>query len=97
MVTLAFGPEGLKRLGLPDEGLETFPYAFLDGIRTEARARILGDTGANAAEHWRWGQHQPHAALLVYGYTADEVATLEAELARISRPRMAPGLRTACR
>ncbi len=84
VLTLAFGPEGLKRLGLPDEGLETFPYAFLDGITTQARARILGDTGPSAAEHWRWGRQQPHAALLIHGYTADEVAALEATLTDIA-------------
>lgn len=81
VVTLALGAAGMKRLGLPDEGLETFPYAFRSGIRNDARARILGDTGANAAEHWRWGQTAPHAALLVYGNTAQAMAALEAELA----------------
>jgi hypothetical protein len=52
VATLALGPEGLKRLGLPDEGLQTFPYAFLTGLNNEARARVLGDT---ATTRWRIG------------------------------------------
>lgn len=84
VVTLALGAEGLRRLGLPEEGLATFPYAFLAGQATEARARILGDRGPNAAEYWRWGKDAPHAALLVYGRTAGDVRTLEAKLDAIA-------------
>ena len=56
VVTLALGARGLKRLGLPEQGLATFPFAFLDGMTTPARARILGDFEKNAAENWIWGR-----------------------------------------
>lgn len=69
VLTLALGARGLKRLGLPEEGLATFPFAFLDGMTTPSRARILGDIGKNAAENWTWGHTQPDIALLVYGTT----------------------------
>jgi hypothetical protein len=32
IVTIALGPGGLSRLGLPKQGLETFPFAFLEGM-----------------------------------------------------------------
>jgi deferrochelatase/peroxidase EfeB len=81
IVTLALGSEGLRRLGLPEEGLQTFPYAFLTGLTNEARARILGDTGDNAVDNWRWGKTAPHVAILVYGETAADVEALEGQLA----------------
>jgi deferrochelatase/peroxidase EfeB len=67
VVTLALGARGLQRLGLPEQGLATFPFAFLDGMTTPARARILGDVDKNSSEHWAWGRTQPDVALLVYG------------------------------
>ena len=71
VVTLALGARGLKRLGLPEQGLATFPFAFLDGMTTPARARILGDVDRNSSEHWAWGRTQPDVALLVYGDEPD--------------------------
>jgi hypothetical protein len=67
VVTLALAARGLQRLGLPEQGLATFPFAFLDGMTTPARARILGDFDRNASENWAWGRSQPDVALLVYG------------------------------
>jgi deferrochelatase/peroxidase EfeB len=84
VVTLALGPDGLRRLGLPEEGLRTFPYAFLSGQTNDARARILGDTGNNSAENWRWGKTPPHAALLVYGRWLEDVSALETILTTIA-------------
>jgi deferrochelatase/peroxidase EfeB len=75
-LTLALGARGLKRLGLPEEGVATFPFAFVDGMTTPARARILGDTGKNAVENWTWGRSQPDVALLVYGTSKEGIAAL---------------------
>jgi len=52
-VTLAFTWTGLRALGVPEESLATFPDAFREGM--VSRAAILGDTGANAPEHWSGG------------------------------------------
>ena len=57
-------------MGLPPQGLATFPFAFLEGMTVPARARILGDVDKNNAEHWAWGRTQPDVALLVYGEIA---------------------------
>ena len=52
-ITLAFTWSGLQAFGVPDESLASFPDAFREGMA--ARADILGDTGANAPEHWVGG------------------------------------------
>ena len=88
VVTLALGARGLQRLGLPEQGLATFPFAFLDGMTTPARARILGDVDRNSSEHWAWGRTQPDVALLVYGDEqtfADDLAQRVTEAATASR------------
>ncbi|MBV8687529.1 MAG: hypothetical protein JOZ90_13475 [Alphaproteobacteria bacterium] len=78
VATVAVGPRALERLGLPDECTSGFPAAFLEGMSTEARGRILGDTGANAADHWEWGREPYDLALLLYGYDEQAVGALEA-------------------
>jgi deferrochelatase/peroxidase EfeB len=67
ILTVAFGARALPKLGLPDECVSGFPAAFLEGMTSPGRPRILGDTGDNAPENWKWGRGQPDLALLVYG------------------------------
>jgi deferrochelatase/peroxidase EfeB len=81
IVTLALGAGGLKRLGLPEEGLSTFPFAFLEGMTPDYRARILGDE-LGAYKQWEWDDTRYDAVLLVYGETAHAVSTLVADLQR---------------
>ncbi|AFM16049.1 putative iron-dependent peroxidase [Mycolicibacterium chubuense NBB4] len=52
-ITLAFTWTGLRALGVPADALASFPDEFSEGMA--ARADILGDTGANAPEHWVGG------------------------------------------
>lgn len=80
VLTVAFGGRALERLGLPNECLSGFPPAFLEGMGTDGRARILGDTGEDAPEKWRWGRQASDVALLVYGVTEADVAKLEGEV-----------------
>ena len=49
-VTIAFTWNGLRALGVDEGALATFPQEFRDGM--VARARMLGDTGANDPVHW---------------------------------------------
>ncbi|MEG3089788.1 Dyp-type peroxidase [Sphingomonas sp. PB4P5] len=74
VVTLALAATGLRELGLPEAALETFPAAFLLGMRGEGRARILGDDPGCA--DWWWDQSEVSAALLIYGDTDAAVAAL---------------------
>lgn len=52
---IAIAAGGLAKLGLPPETLASFPLEIREGMTTEFRQRILGDTDANAPEGWRWG------------------------------------------
>ena len=81
---LGLSAEGLAALGLPGEGLASFPAAFLDGMDTAARARILGDTGSNAREYW-WWTDRADAAVLVYGDTPKALAALRRKLDRLAK------------
>jgi len=72
-VNIGITANGLRAIGLPEEVLRTFPVEFQDGIASEERSRILGDTGASAPETWEIGgsRTEPvHAMLMLFA--ADE-------------------------
>src|SRR5688572_25171769 len=49
-VSLAFTFNGLKKLGISEADLATFPEPFKQGMA--ARAAMLGDTGINHPDNW---------------------------------------------
>ena len=63
-VNIGFTYEGLKALGLSQPSLDSFPEAFRVGMR--GRARVVGDVGPHAPEHWEGGLGGPdiHAMAL---------------------------------
>src|SRR4051812_21394754 len=80
-LNVAFTAGGLRKLGLADSALAMFANEFLDGMADPGRARILGDSGANAPEHWRWGGPTTPAVdvlLLLYARDASGLAALYA-------------------
>uniref|UniRef100_UPI0035CCA219 Dyp-type peroxidase n=1 Tax=uncultured Sphingomonas sp. TaxID=158754 RepID=UPI0035CCA219 len=81
IVQLGLSAPGLAALGLPDEGLASFPPAFLDGMA--ARARILGDSEASDPAYWWWSE-PADAALIIYGESALAVDTLHKRLAALA-------------
>ena len=94
VLTVALGAEALAKLGLPRDCISGFPAGFLDGMGSEARARVLGDIGDNRPETWEWGRAAPDLALLVYGKTAAAVEDLVARVADAAREAgMAPAHR----
>ena len=64
-VNIAFTYEGLKAIGLSRRSLDSFPEAFRAGMR--GRARVVGDVGPHAPEHWEGGLGGPdiHAMALL--------------------------------
>ena len=64
-VNIGFTYEGLKAIGLSRSSLESFPEAFRVGMR--GRARVVGDVGPHAPEHWEGGLGGPdiHAMALL--------------------------------
>src|SRR5215472_17358922 len=85
VLTLALSWRGLTKLGLPEYAGPTFPFAFVEGMTTPYRSRILGDLGDNSPEHWRWGQTPPDAAILIYGRTPESIDDLRERFLEICR------------
>jgi hypothetical protein len=54
-VILALAPEALRKLRLDADALNMFPFAFLDGMASASRSRILGDDAGSASPKWMWG------------------------------------------
>lgn len=74
VVQVALTASGLAALGLPAAVVAAFPEPFLGGVAGDAnRSRRLGDTGANAPEHWAWGAagSDPHLLLMLYAEPED--------------------------
>jgi deferrochelatase/peroxidase EfeB len=78
VLTVALGAGALPKLGLPDACVSGFPAAYLEGMSTEARARILGDLGEDGPDHWQWADSRYDLALLAYGVTESATRRLEA-------------------
>ncbi len=77
VITLALGPDALRKAGLPRDALETFPIAYLDGMTGPGRSRILGDAPADPENPWWWRADRPYdAAVLVYGKTGRDMQRL---------------------
>lgn len=72
-ITLAFTFTGLRALGVDERSLATFPPEFREGMA--ARADILGDTGANAPQHWLGGLAGDDLHAIAILFARDEAET----------------------
>lgn len=94
-MTVAFGPGGLRQLGLEegveDDPLETFPIAFRHGMGNPERKRILDDRG-DAADEWEWGSLKKPVDLVIVCY-AEEPGKLQTEIAAVKRKTNAAGMK----
>src|SRR6516165_7567642 len=82
-VTIAFTWNGLRALGVDEAALATFPQEFRDGM--VARAKMLGDTGANAPVHWVDKTASPdlHAIAILFARDASERARCAVDHAKL--------------
>jgi Dyp-type peroxidase family len=83
-VNIGFTYEGLKTLGLSQPSLDSFPEAFRAGMR--ARAKVVGDTGPHAPEHWEGGLGGPDIHAMAWVRTDSDEGRDEAT--RIIRAEM---------
>ena len=77
-LNVALAYPGLVKLGL--DAPAAFPIAFVDGMATERRANILGDTGTSAPASWEWGTGPAtvDVLLMLFTHARDALAqTLE--------------------
>lgn len=90
-VQLALSAAGLRALGHDAALVQSFAPEFAIGLTEDpSRARRLGDTGANAPEHWDWGggAREPHVLLMLF--TAPE--RIDALAQRLRDEAVAAGL-----
>jgi deferrochelatase/peroxidase EfeB len=80
-IQIAFSAAGLRRFGLSEQALRTFPIAFVDGMAGPHRSRILGDVGADGPENW-WWREAGDVAILIYGQDDRTVARLQSRLTK---------------
>ena len=52
---IAFTVDGLSKLGLSKEDIESFEPAFVDRMSANNKAEMLGDKGNSHPEMWTWG------------------------------------------
>src|SRR5215472_4308536 len=78
---LAFTMSGVKTLGLKEDALATFSFPFQEGMATEHRSRILGDSDENDPSAWEWGGLNNAVDLMLLLFAKDQ-PTLDAELQR---------------
>ncbi len=80
---VALTHDGLRALGFADAELATFPLAFQQGMRSDFRRRILGDTGESAPECWDFAGPKSapiHALVLLYADSAERRDAMASEL-----------------
>jgi deferrochelatase/peroxidase EfeB len=68
---LALSASGLRKLGLDEAQLASFPFAFRMGMADPIRSNILSDTGDDKPAEWIWGGDNAADAALIL-YAADE-------------------------
>ncbi|MHA4843608.1 Dyp-type peroxidase [Flavitalea antarctica] len=71
-VSLAFTFNGLRKLGLDESSLASFPEAFRQGMA--ARAAMLGDTGINHPDNWedKITSEDLHAVVILFARNKEE-------------------------
>ncbi len=73
-INIAFSNRGLERMGIKVNGQNGFSRAFIEGMDTPHRNRVLGDLCDNDPDNWRWGNKEDkklHALLLLYAKNED--------------------------
>ena len=71
-LNVALTRTGLSRLGFSESVLTTFPTAFLDGMSSPNRSRILGDESDSAPENWLWGSTGKEVDAIVLIFARDQ-------------------------
>lgn len=69
-LNIAFTYDGLEKLELKPDNLGGFSREFRQGMVSDHRTRLLGDSGKSAPESWNWGSpfKKPiHLCLMVFG------------------------------
>ncbi len=94
-LNVAFTSTGLSKLGFTAPELSTFSRAFTEGMISEHRSRILGDTGENEPKSWDWGSADNSVDILLLIFAADENMLAMQVNSKSSEIKSCGGLQTA--
>lgn len=82
---IAFTYHGLKKLGLSEESLHSFPEDFSMGMR--GRTAILGDDGVSAPEYWDpvWNSDEDYVSIFIglNGQTKEAIEQVYEQITRL--------------
>ena len=92
---LALGKTGLEKLGVEVSEHGGFSRAFIEGMNTPHRNRILGDHGGNKPENWLWGGEQHLSVDLLLISFARSNEELQARRNSLEQKMAQHGVRTA--
>jgi Dyp-type peroxidase family len=87
-LNVALTATGLRLLGLDERALSTFPRELRQGMAHPERSAALGDSGADAPEHWQLGGTSRELDGVVFAYAQteeeldEETELVESALAR---------------
>lgn len=84
-MNIAFTKSGLEAMGIEVQDKTGFSRAFVEGMDTDHRNRILGDIGENAPENWRWGNRNDdelHVLILLFASNEERLKNLYIDLMR---------------
>lgn len=76
-MNIAFTANGLTTLGMDVSQENGFSKAFIEGMDTNHRNRILGDFDLNDSENWEWGNKENTDLHAVLGIFAKDQNTLD--------------------
>jgi Dyp-type peroxidase family len=78
VINVAFTRGGLKVLGLHDTNVVGFSREFDEGMATDHRKRLLGDTAEADPEHWKWGgPNNARLDAMLFIFTTDQTRLKE--------------------
>jgi Dyp-type peroxidase family len=72
-LNIAFAQNGLRALGVNDTDLNgSFEIAFVEGMNSERRQKLLQDDEASSPQTWEWGSQKKSVDLILMIYCKDE-------------------------
>ncbi|WP_184548019.1 Dyp-type peroxidase [Mucilaginibacter sp. FT3.2] len=71
-LNIAFCATAFRSFGFTEADMISFSAAFQEGMITETRRQIMGDTGNNKPDNWTWGNDKRGVDILLLLFAIDE-------------------------